>query len=268
MRFYFKSILLFSLIFISQKSFATHNRAGEITFVQTGQLSIHATITLYTKTSSVAADRDSIEIFWGDGTSEFLVRSNGWGFPQPNDVKISYYEGNHTYPARGTYTMSMFDPNRIAGILNVNFPDSENIPFYLETTFSFLNTQFQGENNSVVLLQPPIDIGCVGEIFRHNPNAYDIDGDSISYELIVPLQSKDTPVPSYKLPDLIGQGPNNNFFFDDKTGDLVWDSPQVQGDYNVAFRVNEYRDGKLITSTIRDMQIFITANCNSVPPQL
>lgn len=260
--------MLFALFFFSSKALATHNRAGEITFVQTGPLTVKATITLYTKTSSIAADRDSVEIFWGDGSSKFLVRSNGWGYPQPNDVKISYYEGTHTFPARGTYTMSMLDPNRIAGILNVNFPDSESVPFYLETTFTFLNTQFQGENNSVVLLQAPIDIGCVGEIFRHNPNAYDIDGDSISYELIIPFQAKNTNVPSYKWPKDISPGIENNFQFNDVTGDLVWDSPQLAGDYNIAFRVNEYRDGNLITSIIRDMQILIKANCDSKPPIL
>ncbi len=247
---------------------ATHNRAGEISYVQTGSLTIKATITLYTKTSSVAADRDSIVIFWGDGTNEFLVRANGWGDPQPNDVKISYYVGSHTYPSRAQYTMSMQDPNRIAGILNVNFPDSENIPFYLETTFSFLNPQFQGVNNSVVLLQPPIDIGCVGEVFRHNPNAYDIDGDSISYELIVPLQAENTPVIGYKWPDAIDPGTNNKLQFNNKTGDIFWDSPQKAGEYNIAFRVNEYRNGVLITSMIRDMQILIKDNCKSKPPQL
>ena len=117
-----KIIIIFLLIIVSSGLYATHNRAGEISFVQKGPLTFEATITLYTKTSSVAADRDSVEIFWGDGSSQFLRRSNGWGYPQPNDVKISYYVGTHTYPARGTYTMSMLDPNRIAGILNVNFP--------------------------------------------------------------------------------------------------------------------------------------------------
>jgi len=263
-----KILFIVILIVFAIKLQATHNRAGEISFVQTGPLTIKATITLYTKTSSIAADRDSIEIFWGDGSSEFLVRANGFGYPQPNDVKISYYVGSHTFPSRGTFTMSMWDPNRITSILNVNFPDSGNIPFYLETTFSFLNTQFQGENNSAVLLQAPIDIGCVGEIFKHNPNAFDIDGDSISYELIVPLQSKDSQVPNYKWPDAIKSGANNKFTFDNKTGDLFWDSPQRPGEYNVAFRINEYRNGVLITSMIRDMQILIVDNCKSKPPQL
>jgi gliding motility-associated-like protein len=260
-------LLLVVLLVVSQLA-ATHNRAGEITFIQKGPLTFEATITLYTKTSSVAADRDSVEIFWGDGSSQFLVRSNGWGYPQPNDVKISYYIGTHTYPARGTYTMSMLDPNRIAGILNVNFPDSESVPFYLETTFTILNSQFQGENNSAVLLQAPIDIGCVGQIFKHNPNVYDPDGDSIAYELIIPLQAKNTVVPDYKYPQIIGSGPNNIFSFNIKNGDLIWNTPQIAGDYNVAFKVKEFRKGLLITSIIRDMQILVMNNCKSKPPIL
>jgi len=248
--------------------FATHNRAGEVTFEQLGPLTIRATVTTYTMTSSVAADRDSIEIFWGDGSSTMATRANGWGDPQPNDVKINYYIATHTYSGRATYTISMYDPNRIAGILNVNYPDSANVPFYLETTFSFLNTQFLGDNNSVRLLAPPIDFGCVGQVFRHNPNAFDIDGDSLSYALIIPLQQMNTIVPDYRYPDQIGAGPHNLFTLDRKNGDIIWNAPMVAGDYNIAFRVNEYRQGILISSTIRDMQILIRDQCQNQNPDI
>jgi hypothetical protein len=248
--------------------FATHNRAGEVTFEQIGPLTIKATVTTYTMTSSVAADRDSIEIFWGDGSSSMVPRANGWGDPQPNDIKINYYIATHTYSGRATYTISMYDPNRIAGILNVNYPDSANVPFYLETTFSFLNTQFLGDNNSVRLLAPPIDFGCVGQVFRHNPNAYDIDGDSLSYTLIIPLQQKNSIVPDYRYPDQIGAGQDNVFTLDSITGDIVWSAPKIAGDYNIAFRVNEYRQGILISSTIRDMQILIRDMCQNQNPSI
>ena len=69
--------ILMSVLLIAtlvNKAEATHNRAGEITYVQTGPLTILMTVTTYTKTSSVQADRDSIEIFWGDGTNEFVQR--------------------------------------------------------------------------------------------------------------------------------------------------------------------------------------------------
>ena len=126
---------------------ATHNRAGEITYVQIGELSIEITITTWTRTSSVQADRDSLTVFWGDGTFTAVTRLNGEGEPLANDIKKNIYKAQHTYPGRGTYTISMTDPNRISGILNVNYPNSVFVPFYLETTFTFLNPQFQGFNS-------------------------------------------------------------------------------------------------------------------------
>ncbi|MBT8218631.1 MAG: hypothetical protein KJP00_02320, partial [Bacteroidia bacterium] len=56
---------------------ATHNRAGEITYVQIGPLTIRATITTYTKASSIQADQDSLELCWGDGTCQQVLRTNG-----------------------------------------------------------------------------------------------------------------------------------------------------------------------------------------------
>lgn len=44
---------------------------------------------------------------------------------------------------------------------------------------------------------------------------------------------------------------------DPVTGDLVWISPQMAGEYNIAFIVKEYRGGVLISSFIRDMQILV-----------
>lgn len=247
---------------------ATHNRAGEITYVQTGPLSIRMTITTYTKTSSVGADRDSLRIFWGDGTSEMVARSNGNGEPLPNNIKKNLYIADHTYPGRGTYTLSMFDPNRIGDILNVNPPNSISVPFFIQTQLTILNPQFQGVNSSAVLLQPPIDYACVGQPFIHNPNAFDPEGDSLSYQLVVPLQDNNTEVPRYSYPNQIEPGPNNNISLDPRTGDFVWDSPQKAGEYNIAIRINEYRNGVLINYIIRDMQILVVDNCNNRPPRL
>lgn len=256
-------VLYFSLI--GAAALATHNRAGEITFEQIGDLTIRMTITTYTKASSIPADRDTLEVFWGDGTSQLVARSNGNGMPLPNDVKLNYYIAVHTYPGRATYNISMMDPNRNGGILNVNPPNSDSVPFYIETTFSFLNPQFQGYNNSAVLLQPPLDFACVGEVFIHNPNAFDPDGDSLSYELIIPLQDSATLVPNYSFPNQINPGANNQIGLNPITGDFVWNAPQVAGEYNIAMRIHEYRNGQLINSMIRDMQILVFICENKVP---
>ena len=242
---------------------ATHNRAGEITYKQIGPLTIEITITTYTKTSSTGADRDSLEVFWGDGTSNIIKRS--LEIILPNDVKKNEYTGRHTYPGRSTYTIYFLDPNRVGNILNVNYPNSIDVPFFLSTTFTLLNTQFQGFNNSAILLQPPIDVACVGQKFVHNPNAFDIDGDSLAYELVEPLMDAGLPVPNYQFPQEIIPGPNNIAYIDEITGDFVWVSPPQQGEYNIAILIKEYRKGVLINSIIRDMQIRII-NCNNTPP--
>ncbi len=261
----FLAIIL--LLVLVTNATATHNRAGEIIYTQIGDLTIRATIITYTKTSSADADRDSLELYWGDGTNEFIRRSNGNGNELEGDIKLNYYIAEHTYPGRGTYTMHFTDPNRVANILNVNAPNSIEIPFYVQTTFTFLNPQFQGSNSSVQLLKEPIDFACVGKKFIHNPNAYDPDNDSISYELIMPREAPDAFVPKYKFPDEIVVGPFNQISLDPVTGDFEWISPQIIGEYNIAIKINEYRGGVLIGSVIRDMQIFVS-NCENDPPTI
>lgn len=259
-------ILIITVSLLSAASiYATHNRAGEITYVQVDDLTIRVTVTTYTKTSSSAVDRDSILLKWGDGTEEFIYRTNGNGQPIDNDVKVNYYEGEHTYPGRATYTLSFQDPNRVSNIINVNSPNSVEVPFFIATSFTFLNNQFQGYNSSAILLQPPLDIACVGQRFVHNPNAFDPDGDSLSYELIVPFQQEGLIVPDYFYPDMINPGIDNILTLDPVTGSLVWESPQTAGEYNIAFRINEYREGVLINSIIRDMQILVNV-CDNEPP--
>ncbi len=268
---------LFSLCF-SASLWATHNRAGEISIKQTGPLTIEATITTYTKATSTSADRDSLTLEWGDGTKTVVVRQNGKnsssGVPSGevlnNDIKKNIYVGLHTYPGFAPYyVISMTDQNRNGGVKNVNAPNSDMIAFSISTTFTFLNQQFQGVNNTPQLLQPPIDFGCVGEVFTHNPNAFDIDGDSLFYYLTVPRQSPGKAVPSYVYPNKIGgNAGNNNLFIDYKTGDLRWDSPKEFGEYNIAIMIVEYRNGIAIDSMIRDMQIFIQDKCENKPPAL
>ena len=262
-----KRILFVCLCFLMHNyAQATHNRAGEITYQQIDDLTIRATITTYTKTSSQSADRDTVEIFWGDGTSEFIWRTNGSGDPQPNDIKINYYTAEHTYPGRGTYTLAMRDPNRVKDILNIR--NSVNIPFFIQTQFTLLNSQFQGVNNSVILLQAPIDFACAGQRFIHNPNAFDIDGDSLSYQLVTPFQERGVVVPDYTPVDQVRPvGPNNIATLDPLTGDFIWDAPQTQGEYNITIKINEYREGVFINSIIRDMQIFVRA-CDNRPPEI
>lgn len=255
---------------------ATHNRAGEISIKQTGPLTIEATITTYTKATSTSADRDSLTLEWGDGKVTVVVRSNGAkgssGVPQGevlgNDIKKNVYVSTHTYPGFAPfYVISMTDQNRNGSVKNVNFPNSDMIAFSISTTFSFLNEQFQGSNSTPQLLQAPIDFGCTGKVFTHNPSAFDSDGDSLYYYLTVPRQSPGKNVPGYVFPSLVGSNVGSSMYINSKTGDLVWDAPKETGEYNIAIMIIEYRNGIAIDSMVRDMQIFIE-KCENDPPTL
>ena len=264
--YYFFSISLLS----SSNLWGTHNRAGEIQYKQVGQLSIEATIVTYTKSSSHPADRDSLSICWGDGICNIIARVNGSdldgdgvpdGVELENNFKQNEYKAIHTYTDFGTYSLFMQDPNRNSNIININEGASDNVPFYIETTV-FLSAQM---NNAPILLQAPIDVGYLGLPFIHNPNAYDADGDSISYELITPLMDANEPIPSYQSITDINPGPNNTLEINELTGTITWDSPQKVGEYNIAIAIKTYRNGILNGVLIRDMQIIILEDENVMP---
>ncbi|MFK8056777.1 MAG: gliding motility-associated C-terminal domain-containing protein [Saprospiraceae bacterium] len=272
-------VLLVSLLAIvaSQKAFATHNRAGEIRVEQLSGFTVRATVVTYTafQGNSNDADRDSVLVAWGDGTEEWVIRSNGplndgfpSGEPLGDNIKKNIYVANHTYSGRGQYVIGMQDPNRVDNIRNINNGGSTEVRFYVRTVFTFLDANFQGPNSTPELLQPPIDNGCVGQRFTHNPNAFDPDGDSLSYRLGIPLQAEGIPVPNYQSPSEFGGIGGPSFFtINETTGTLSWDRPQREGDYNAVILIISHRNGLPIDTTTRDMQISIKT-CDNLPPQI
>lgn len=252
MRRFFLSLILF----ICQLAlFATHQRAGEITYSHVSGLTYRFTIITYTYTPS-AADRPELEIEWGDGTSSIVQRTSKVNMA--NDISRNTYISEHTYPSTGTYAVSLEDPNRNNGILNI--PNSVSVPFYLETVV--VVNPFLGANSSPQLLNPPIDDGCRNVTYYHNPGAYDPDGDSLSYRLIDCRGYDGEDIPGYALPFA-----SHSISIDAYTGDLIWDAPTTQGEYNIAILIEEWRHGVLIGSVVRDMQITIS-ECENEPPEI
>lgn len=246
--------ILFLLLSVS--TFATHNRAGEITFTHVSGLTYEITITTYTKDSS-PADRPSLGIFWGDNTPlDSIFRTSK--ILLGNDINQNIYIGQHTYPGANPspYLISVEDPNRNEGSMNI--PNSINIPFYLET--ELLINPFLGINNSPVLLNPPIDNACVGIPFIHNPGAVDSDGDSLSYSLQQSLGQGGLSIPNYQFPTA-----SNSLTVNSVSGDLIWNSPLQVGEYNVAILIEEFRNGQKIGSVLRDIQITVAAGCPPPP---
>lgn len=262
----FKILFILLSVFLIQHAFATHNRAGEITYRHITGYTYEFTVTTYTKLSgeSEGADRPRLQIVWGDGNADSIDRISR--IPtQYADVFQNIYRMYHTYTGPGRYIVSMADPNRIDNIINMT--NSVNTVFYIEDTVIILNPNNVGYNSSPTLFNQPLDAANVGQRFVHNPNAFDIDGDSLVFTLIPPKQSQTANVNGYLYPNQIRSGLNNQFNINANTGEIIWEYPQLTGIYNIAILIKEYRAGLLIGTVVRDMQIFVDST-NNRPPVL
>lgn len=248
--------VLLPLLLVPARLSATHQRAAEITFTHVQDLTYEITLISYTFTPSPAnAYRDYLTINWGDGTSSEIPRVEVVYLP--NDITFNRYVGRHDFPGPARYTISCEDPNRNGGVINI--PNSINTPMFIYSELT-ISPFLGGYDNSPVLLVPPVDNGCVNQVFYHNPGAYDPDGDSLSYRLIECRGAQGLIIPGYTYPEA-----SHSLTLDPVTGDLTWDSPVQQGEYNIAILIEEWRNGIKIGSVLRDMQIIVVA-CNNHPP--
>jgi gliding motility-associated-like protein len=237
----------------SSPAFATHNRAGEITLTQIDDLTYEILIQTFTYSRS-AADRPELDVQWGDGSITKAPRISKVSLP--NFYFWNRYKTVHTFPGPGTYTIVVQDPNRNFGVLNI--PNSVNVIFSIKTTIA-INPGI-GLNNTPTLLNPPIDKAAIGQIFVHNPAAFDADGDSMSYKLTVCTEENGEPIQDYTLPLA-----SDSLYINEVTGDLVWNAPVDTGIYNIAIEIEEWRNGVKIGSIARDMQIDVY-NTDNRPP--
>ncbi|MCE7068355.1 gliding motility-associated C-terminal domain-containing protein [Dyadobacter sp. CY326] len=273
--------LIFSLLFVLFSAFeahATHFRAGEITARRISSLTYEVRLSAYFDVGpngiEAAKAASSINFYFGSEGPRNVKRIESTVRDIGNNTTFNEYVTTFTFPAAGTYEISVEMENRNANTLNLNDGlQTDRINFFVHTILE-INTAI-GPNQTPVLLNAPIDLAAVGQRYIHNPNAFDADGDSLSFKLFTP-QSSDGKgnginIP-YKDPNLIG-GPGNTeagaspatFRMDAVTGDLIWDAPARKGQYNVAFVVEEWRDGVLIGQIVRDMQILVEDARNDRP---
>ncbi|WKN43908.1 T9SS type A sorting domain-containing protein [Tunicatimonas pelagia] len=176
------------------------------------------------------------------------------------------------FPSSGEYIITFTEFNRNANVVNIR--NSVNTPLYVEAKLvidPFLcnsTPQLSGVGNYRAY---------VNSAFAQELSIYDPDGDSLSLELIVPKQELGVPVAYLGAPLDVNlryaDNPTNaegtglpTFAFD--TSALVWNAPNLPGDFVVALRVNEWREingeWQQLGYVTRDLTIQVLDTVNNI----
>lgn len=153
-------------------------------------------------------------------------------------------------------------------ISNLNFPANQGSTFTIKIPPTALTTC----NASPIFNDDPPILICANTPFKFDFSVTDRDGDSVSYGLCAPFQgaSQDDPAPQFPnrpayTPVVYGNGFSSaqplgasaNLTLNPKTGELNM-IPDKLGIFTVGICVNEFKNGVLIGSILRDIQFNIT----------
>lgn len=178
-------------------------------------------------------------------------------------VRRWVYRGVVTLPsARADWVFSYSVCCRNCTITTISNPCASNSLLYVEATLDNLNAPC---NSSPTFSNIPIAFVCSGQNFNYNHGVIDPDGDSLTYQLIAPKTSATANV-SFIPPASVTSPLNSSttFTVHPTTGDINFTSNSTQIGI-LAILVREFRNGQLIGSVIRDMQVYTQACSNNLP---
>ncbi len=166
----------------------------------------------------------------------------------------------------GQYRLTSYECCRNAAIINMANPGSEGMALVTDFTAPAVGDT----NSSPDFLQMPVTYFPLNTAINYNPVPIDVDGDSLAWSLNVPYgdysntNGVDT-VAGFVAPSADPSGP---FTMNPVTGEITW-TPDMLGNFVQSFKIDEYRNGVLQGSVIRDYQYVVinpTGN-NQAPPQ-
>lgn len=276
-------ILVFlALIFSGNKTYATHAAGSDIRYTCLGGLTYKVTVTFYRDCGGVA-EPSNISVNYKSTTagvnSNFTankISGTGQEITVPcasssssctggssTGIRKFVYEGTVTLPsARADWVFSYSVCCRNCVITTIVNPCAANSTLYVEAK---LNNILAPCNSSPNFSNIPIAFVCVGQNFNYNHGVLDPDGDSLAYQLIAPKLSATSSVvfiPPASITSPIAS--STPFVTNPATGDLNFTPSAIQIGV-LALLVQEYRNGQLIGSVIRDMQVYTTACSNNLP---
>lgn len=290
-RFFSSIVLLFSLIIIAQNASASHAVGADISYTYLGPNQYQVTVKFYRDCTGIPAPV-SIFLNWNSAscglTGNATVNQTG-GSGQ--EIQTGIYPpcgvtSCNTDPATGlpgtgygvqeyTYQTVVNLPQACAdwefsfdeccrnnAITTLTNPGGEDL--YVNAFLDNLNSPI---NSSPIFSNFPVSTFCINRSFTYNQGAVDPDGDSLVFSLVDCLGAGGVPV-AYNVP-FSGASPFSSVppvSIDPATG-IISFTPQAVEIGVMTVLVQEYRNGVLIGTTRRDMQVNLEAICND-PPNL
>ncbi|MFA4852599.1 MAG: hypothetical protein WC599_08780, partial [Bacteroidales bacterium] len=287
-----KKIAILFLIFLlcSFYTRASHIAGADLTYKWIGGNSWEITFTFYRDCSGIDADVQTLIHFkslsCGQDFTASLPRIPGTGQEitpacptQPTTCTSGTLYGIQEYVYKGTVTLQpcndwvMFYCTccRNPPIQTIPSPDLTGMFIMATLNNTAAATQSGNPNSSPTFSNKPNTIICVNQQYCYNHGALDIDGDSLVYSLIAPYD--EGPSPYSSIASCIGNGgvsvnyiapwsatqpltSNPPVSLDPVTGDICM-LPTIQLVTVMAVLVKEYRNGVLIGSVLRDMQVSV-----------
>lgn len=273
---------------------ANRAAAGEIVYAHLGDSTYRVIFRLYTDCAGDAAPA-TIMLCVGDtcGFNSFstivprytgLIRNNSVPNGSETPIACTPKEPSRCTTPSSTlpgyrewwYVDTITLPSRCSGWRLSATINSRNISnnlntgnFYVETYF---NNQLSLNNSSPDFSNQPLMFVCLNQPFTYNIGGTDADGDSLNIE-VVPVQVAPVltcPVTPFNLGVKAATPPfnwnnnpfqtNNSFTLDNKTGEMKFTATSSGSNIRVhtfTLCINEYRNGQLIGSVYRDMQVYV-----------
>jgi gliding motility-associated-like protein len=274
--FTFGSILLLAF---NQRANASHAMAIDLTYKCLGGNQYEFTLSFYRDCKGIAAPFSPVLHINSPSCgvhSHINLTSTGPGIEVSSICNASIpntscnggtLPGVQKYTYTGTYTLPFNCPDWVFSYseccrnnLITNLTSKGNI--YVEAT---LNNSIVSCNSSPSYTSIPVPYICNGQLYTYTHGVVDAEGDSLVYTLINPLQGRSQPIgfsSGYSVNNPILSSPALQF--DQTTGEMKV-TPNGSQVCVLAMQVNEYRDGVLIGTTMRDMQVIVNNCTNTIP---
>lgn len=273
---------------------ATHLIGGEMTYTYLGNNEYEISLTVYvdcgpTNVNGVGLDDDIIITVYNPADNsevasifvdyfvETLLDNETVGndcleLPTELCIKQGVYTDTVTLPpSEDGYILAYQRCCRNPSIINIETPEDFGSTF--TTNIPGTNTVEDDYNSSPIFNSyPPLAL-CVGDEINVDLSATDSDGDSLAYELTTPFHGANTtnpyqitPPPFTPIPWETGYSANypmdaNPAISIDPSTGFITGTPAFMGMFIIGVKVNEYRNGVLISSVIRDFR-FLVVDCN------